>query len=268
MRRACGATAILCVAIALAVTPAAASPTAADFLVLVTAGSSRQAPAIPNNGTARVGSLAFRAGAIIDNDGGEEATARLRFTLAGGLRFGADSPDPSESCTSDATTADCQTPTLIGTEPSRRTTGWDWDVVAERPGSYVLRAELTQTSVLDPNISNNSASATVVVTVAAPPAATVLASSVKLAPAKPKAGSVVRATVRVSSDGAPVRPTRVACTGVIGAVKVRGAARAASGSASCSYRTRRAAKGKTLKGSVAFTASGRRFTKRFSAKLG
>jgi hypothetical protein len=266
MRRWC-ATAALCGAILL-VAPAAAGPTAADFIVLVTAGPTRQARAIPNNGTANVGSLSFRAGAIIDNDGGEEATARLRFVLADDLRFGSDAPDPTESCTTDGRTAECQTPLLIGTEPASRTSGWDWDVIAAQPGSYVLRAELTQTSVLDPNVANNSASATVVVNLAAPPTAAVSASSVRLTPAKPRAGTVVTATVRVSVGGEAVRPSAVACSGAIGSVQQRGAPRAGMGTARCSYRPPRSAKGKTLRGSVSVTASGKRLTRRFSTRLG
>jgi hypothetical protein len=73
--------------------------------------------------------------------------------------------------------------------------------------------------------------------------------------------------VRVTAGGAPVRPTKVACTGSIGKAKLKGKPRAAAGSAKCGYKTPRAAKGKRLKGSVSFTARGKRFTKRFSIRL-
>jgi hypothetical protein len=231
---------------------------------------------IPNNGTANIVGLAFRAGAVVDNNGGEGATASIRFVLADGLRFGSDLPDSSESCTTDGRTAQCQTPLLIGTEPSRRTAGWDWDVIAEGPGSYVLRVEITQTSVVDPDITSNTASATVVVSVPpapnpapnpAPSPAAVSTSSVKLAPAKPKAGATVSASVRLTAGGAAVRPSRVTCTGSIARQKVKGTARAGAGSATCRYLPPRSAKGKTLRGTVAFTARGERFTRRFSAKL-
>jgi Fibronectin type III domain len=94
-----------------------------------------------------------------------------------------------------------------------------------------------------------------------------IAGAAKVAPAKPKAGSPVTATVRVTAGGAPVKPTRVACAGAIGKAKVKGKPRAAAGSARCTFKTPRAAKGKRLKGSVSFTARGKRFTKRFAAKL-
>jgi subtilisin family serine protease len=98
-------------------------------------------------------------------------------------------------------------------------------------------------------------------------AAPAVAGAARIGPAKPKAGRAVTATVRVTAGGAPVRPTKVACAGSIGKAKVKGKPRAAAGSAKCVYKTPRAAKGKTLKGSVSFTARGKRFTKKFSVKL-
>jgi subtilisin family serine protease len=99
------------------------------------------------------------------------------------------------------------------------------------------------------------------------PVLAAIAGVAKVAPAKPKAGRAVTATVRVTAGGAPVRPTKVACTGSIGKAKLKGKPRAAAGSAKCGYKTPRAAKGKRLKGSVSFTARGKRFTKRFSIRL-
>ncbi len=75
----------------------------------------------------------------------------MRFTLPEGLQFGTDGPDPTESCVGTATSAECQTSLTIGTDPSRRSVGWAWDIVANRAGSYVLRAEIPQTSVSDPD---------------------------------------------------------------------------------------------------------------------
>jgi hypothetical protein len=261
--------------LALGAAPAAAGPAAADFLVFIAAGTAVD-QVIPNGGTAEVRSLNFKAGAIVDNDGGEEATARIRFTLPEGLRFGTDAPDASESCTGTASTADCQTLLTVGTDPSRRSVGWIWDIVADRVGSYVLRAEIIQTSVFDPDLSSNMASATVVVSEASGGgsggggggATAVSATAVKLTPSKPKAGAVVVATVRVTAGGAPVKPSAIACSGTIGSAKLKGTAKAASGSATCVYRTPKAAKGKTLRGAVSFAARGTKFTKRFSAKLG
>jgi hypothetical protein len=82
-----------------------------------------------------------------------------------------------------------------------------------------------------------------------------------------EAGSIVTASVRIVLDGTLVRPTRVTCAGTIGGTKVRGVPKATRGKAACTYRTSRAAKGKTLRGSVAFTARGERYVRRFAAKL-
>jgi hypothetical protein len=82
-----------------------------------------------------------------------------------------------------------------------------------------------------------------------------------------EAGSTVTASVRIVLGGTPVRPTRVACAGTIGGEKVRGVPKATRGKASCIYRTPTAAKGKTLRGTVAFTARGERYVRRFAARL-
>ena len=263
-------TVVAAIATTLGASSAPATPTIADFLVFVTAGTTVE-QVIPNGGTSDVRSLNFKAGVIVDNDGGEEATATVRFTLPEGLRFGSDAPDPSESCTATARTADCDTRLTIGTDPSRRSVAWRWDIVADRAGSYVLRAEITQTSVSDPDLSSNRASGTVVV-VTAPPGggspATVSVGAVKLTPAKPRAGSRVTASVRVTAGGAAVRPTRVACSGTIGGAKSGATPRAASGTATCVYRPPANGSGKTLRGTLSFTARGTRFTKRFAVKLG
>ncbi len=234
-------------------------------------------PTIPNGGTSNITGLTFYAGMAIDhNGGGEEATARVRLSLPDGLHWGPDVPDPSEKCVGTATTAECDTPVLLNSEPSRRTVGWVWDVVADKPGSYMLRVETVSTSATDPDLSSNTASVTVVVSEASGGgsggggggAATVSAGAAKVVPAKPKAGSLVTASVRVTAGGAPIRPTAVACGATLAGTKVIGTPRAATGGASCRYRTSKAAKGKTLRGSVSFSARGKRFTKRFSVRLG
>jgi hypothetical protein len=82
-----------------------------------------------------------------------------------------------------------------------------------------------------------------------------------------RAGSIVTASVRIVLDGRLVRPTRVTCAGTIDGTKVRGVPKATRGKAACTYKTSRAARGKTLRGSVAFTARGKRYVRHFAAKL-
>jgi hypothetical protein len=102
----------------------------------------------------------------------------------------------------------------------------------------------------------------------APPVAPpVAAGAAKVGPAKPKAGWAVIATVSVAAGGTPVKPTWIRCAGTIGKTKLKGTPRAAAGSAKCTYRTPRSAKGKTLKGVVSLTAGGKSFTRRFSIRL-
>ncbi len=248
--------------------PAAAAPAAADFVVFISTGVGA-GQLYADGATVDIGRLTFRAGALVDNDGGEEATARFRFTLPDGLRYGADGPDPSESCTATAATGECGTGLLIGTDPSRRSALWLWDVVADVPGRYVLRAEIVQTSVSDPVPANNAASITVVVTASGGGgAATVSASTIRTTPAKPKAGAAVSATVRVTAGSAPVRPTGVTCTGSVGGGKLRATPRSGSGTATCVYRPPKSASGKTLRGTISFTARSTKFTRRFATKLG
>jgi len=191
--------------------------------------------------------------------------------LPDGLRWGADDPDPSEGCTGTAP-AVCKGRLEPGSQVGTIGAGWHWDVVADRNGTYEISASVEPTE-RDPDTANNRT--TFRFGVASPSSGggggsgvSATASAARVTPAKPKAGVVVAATVRVSAGGAPVQPTRVACTGSIGAAKVKGTPRAASGTATCRYRTPASAKGKTLRGAVSFTARGQRFTKRFAARLG
>jgi hypothetical protein len=93
------------------------------------------------------------------------------------------------------------------------------------------------------------------------------AASARPAAAPIPAGSIVTASVRIILGGAPARPTRVTCSGTIGGVRVRGMPKATRGKASCTFRTSTAAKGKTLRGAVAFTARAERYVRRFSVRL-
>jgi hypothetical protein len=258
-------------AVAVLATTAGAAPSAVDIQIDMIVGSSvRTGRPVPNGGTVTVTSLNFSAGMDVNLITAQPGAAKARIVLPDGLTWGADAPDPTESCTSTASTGECTTPTL---EPitGRSGVGWGWDVVAARTGSYVLRAEIVSASEPDPEPSNNTASVTVVVAEAAPPPPTsggARVGAAKLSPAKPKAGSTVVASVRMTAGGNPTRPSGVTCTGTAGAAKLRGVGRAGNGSATCTYRTPKSAKGKLLRGAVSFTADGARYTKRFSARLG
>jgi hypothetical protein len=124
----------------------------------------------------------------------------------------------------------------------------------------------------DADASNNRATLTVVASDAPSSGgestgSAVATSAVKLSPAKPKAGSTVVASVRVTKGGSPVRPTRIACAASVGKAKTKGTPKSASGVASCLFRTPRSARGKSLTGSLSFRAGGASFTKRFATRL-
>ena len=267
------ALALLGTAVCALASSAGAAPQAVDIHIDVVVGSSpTTGRPVPNGGTATVTGLRFAAGLDVSLITALPASARVRLTLPDGLTWGADLPDPTESCTSTPSSGECQTPVL---EPiaGRNAVGWGWNVVAARTGSYVLRAEIVSASEPDPEPANDSASVTVVVTEApSPPPPSggggAKVGPVRLAPAKPKAGATVVASLRTTAGGNPTRPERVACSARAGRAKLKGVGRAGNGSATCTYRTPRSAKGELLRGAVSFTAAGGRYTRRFSAKLG
>jgi hypothetical protein len=254
-----------------AASSATGAKSAADLGIFISVGSSVGAnlPTHSNGATATVASRNFAAGVRIRNAGPESASLRFRFELGAGLRWGSDAPDPTEDCTATESSGECAPPTPFEQTPSVHPLGFAWDVVAAQPGSYTLRAEIVSASTSDPDASNNTATVTVVV--AEPTGGTggaaVSASRVSLSPTKPKAGSTVTASVRVLAGGVPVRPTRVRCAGTAGGVRLVGTPRAAAGRASCVFRPPRSAKGKALRGTIAFRAGTTNVTRRFSIKL-
>ena len=214
----------------------------------------------------------FRLGIDVGVDSGPPQNFTLRVALPDGLRWGDDLPDPSEGCTGTAPTVCTQKlePNPAGTLGG----GWIWDVVADRPGPYEVTASV-QGELPDPNPVNNTLTFRFEIVASSSGeggggggSVTVSASAVKLKPAKPKAGSPVTASVVVKADGAPVKPSKVACTGTLAGKKVTAKGTAGTGLASCRYVTTKSAKGKKLAGSMRITAKGKTITKRFAAKLG
>jgi hypothetical protein len=134
--------------------------------------------------------------------------------------------------------------------------------VADGPGRYTVDGVITETSGPDARPSDNTTALTVVLTEGA------VLSPARLTPARPKAGALVAATVLVTSAGKQVRPTRVSCAAAIGGSTIRGVPKATVGSAICSFRPPRSAKGKILRGKLSVGVSGETLRRPFSVKLG
>ena len=266
-----------CVAVACATGTAGAAPAASDVALNVGAAQTNDRPTlIPSGGTATVTSKRFYVFLDVSLISPTPNSVRAQVELGGGLTWGPDAPDPSEKCTSTPTTGECE---ALDLQPisGGNASGWFWDVVAPANGTYTFTGKIVQTADVDPDASNDASQIAIVVNETTgggaggggggDTSAAAKASAVKLSPARPKAGSSVVASVRVTKGGSPLRPTRIACAASIGKVKVKGVSRSASGLASCLFKTPKSGKGKPLVGSVSFRAGGTAFTKRFAARL-
>ena len=152
-------TIVACASALLTVASASAVPTAANLQIKILVGSGSIAdrpPTIPNGGTANVPVLNFIAGFVVSNAGPDVATVKARFELPAGLRWGADGPDPSEECTEGQVPV-CEA--ALGnaqTDPPPSDSAWGWNVVADAPGSYSLKAQIVESSTSDPDAADNS----------------------------------------------------------------------------------------------------------------
>jgi hypothetical protein len=239
--------------------PPAAAGRLADDDVILTVGF--------RNASGTTTGPSFKLDFNVETTAGVIQPVTLTVTLPDGLRWGADAPDPTEGCQGTAP-AVC---TLTLGQNGVGTVGveWAWDVVADRPGTYVVNGTVVP-SQSDPNPANNKATFQFEVTQPSSPdkgSVSVKATRATIAPAKPRAGSRVSATVHLTVGGTPVRPTGVRCTAMLGGSKIRGTARIAKGSATCRFATRRGAKGTLLRGSISVRVASKTVTRRFSTRL-
>jgi hypothetical protein len=208
--------------------------------------------------------LRFEIVVVVETAGRSEQLVTVGIGLPPGLSWGPNGPDPSEGCTGTAPAA-C-TRRLQSEGVGTVVTGWSWDVVAARPGTYEISVSVVPTEP-DPDLSNNRDAWRFDVVAPSEEPRAVAAGAVELSPRTPRAGALVTATVRVRAGGALIRPTRVRCTGSVGSARVRGVGRAGRGFARCSYRPAVSAIGKTLRGAVFFKARGQTLVRRFSTRL-
>ena len=254
---------LVAAAVALGAASASAAPTAANLQIAILVGPppvGTQPPSYPNGASVTIGGLNFVAGLLVRNTGPDPATVKAQIELPAGLHWGTDGPDPSEACTVGETSV-CSID--LGTQGNFAFAGWGWDVVADAVGSYTLKVQVIESSTSDPDTSDNASSVTVVVTQPAepepppePPAA-VVASAVKVSPAKPKAGSTVVASVRVTRGGSALKPTGIACAATIGKTKIKVARSPRPASPPACSRHRRAGRARRCSGRSRSKRAGR-----------
>ena len=246
-----------------------------DLEVRIIASSDQNGFSYSDGQTHTVNALKFFGGVrVLGISGSDMSVATVRIELPSGLSWGADAPIPGQGCTGSQVVV-CQSRPVVVNDQAHQDVEWVWDITAASAGSYVIKAEITNTSAPDDNLANNSAAVTVLV---APTSVggssgggtstSVTASTVKLTPVRPKAGSALVAAVRVTAAGGPVRPTRIACAGTLAGARLTGTPRASRGSATCIFHPPKSARGKTLRGSISLTAHSKRLTRRFAANLG
>ena len=255
-RRAARSAGAVCTLGALAATASSRSAAAAANDLSIQVGFGKRGTIDPGTTTPP----AFSLSVIVSGPAPEPVT--IVVELPDGLRWKS-APSPTEGCIG-TTRVVCKGALESGSGGAFAY--WSWGVVADKPGSYEIRAAITS-SDQDPNTSNNSAAFQFEVVKPGGGSGSVRASAVKLSPANPKAGSTLVASVGVTKGGSPLKPTRIACAASIGATKVKGGPKSSSGLASCLFRTPKSGKGQMMLGSISFTAGGQSLTKRFATKL-
>ena len=246
-----------------AASTAGAAPTATDLALLVhiPRGKISSTQVRPN----------FSLAVVVESTRGADEVVTVRIGLPSGLHWGTNGPDASEGCAGDSPSV-CSRKLAVS-QGGGFSAHWDWSVVATQPGNYEITATV-EGEQEDPDTSNNTSTVRFEVVAGGVSggggsgSSAAKASAVKLSPTKPKAGSTLVASVRVTQGGSPIRPAGISCAASFGGAKVKGGAKAASGLASCLFKTPKSAKGKAMTGSIAFRAGGTAFTKRFATTLG
>lgn len=260
---------------------AAGAPQAVDLEFNIGASDRWEGHAVilPNGGTAMITRKNFVVHAAVDliTTAAPSGRPTFKLELGQGLSWGNDSPDAPDGCTNTPTTGLCTLPFDLRPEAGQTSVNFYFDVVAAQNGSYAYTGEIVSAADVDPVTTNNHSAITIAVNEttgggggggnSGGGSAKVAAGSVKLSPAKPKAGSTVVASVRVTKGGSPFRPSGITCAASLGGMKAKGGPKAASGVASCLFKTPKSAKGKSLAGTISFRAGGSAFTKRFAVKL-
>lgn len=248
--------ALVALAAGLFALPAAAGPAATgdDISLAIHFGTTQGRP-IP--GTIANG-LHFNLFFDVATTTGLIQPVTLSVGLPSGLHWGANAPVPADGCRGTAP-AVCTASTA--SNGGTIEVGWGWSVIADAVGTYTVTATASPAQP-DPDPANNAATFRFQVVVP-----TVTPTIAVTTPTVAHTGSTVSATVHVTADGAPVRPTSVSCAAAVGGTKLHGQAHSADGLASCRYTAPRSARGKTLHGTLTVTADGTTRMRSFSIRL-
>jgi hypothetical protein len=180
------------------------------------------------------------------------------FTLSGGLAFVKVSQEfNAAQCTRSGSSASC-TGNVIGGDIYADS--YRLDLRAARAGTYSVRNVVRIVGQADADPSNNDADLAVVVG-----EAPLAVSGFRLSPSPPRAGRALQATLLLARGGVPARPARVVCAAKVGGRAITGRPVRLANGGRCLWSLRASARGKRLAGSIAATAGGKTFTRRFAA---
>lgn len=261
MNKLLGLVALVVAAFASAASAPAASTTANSYLSLTVRYPGVTYGPRTSGSTVTVPTFAFRVGIYYKNLGPSAVQVTIKFDLPAGLHW-VTGPTAAQGCTSTPTGALCTTPHVpFGDDVADDEYYTEWDVVADRPGSYALHDSIVSSSTPDPDPSNDAATVTLVVEPA------LAATGLHLSSARPRAGSTLTARLGFTAGGRSVTPDSVTCTATVGGRRVRAVASAAEGAARCVIRTPRNGSGKRIRGTLSLSFGGATLTRRFTASI-
>ncbi len=162
-------------------------------------------------------------------------------------------------CTQSGSSATC-TGNVIGGD--KYADSYRLDLRAARAGTYSVRNVVRIVGQADADPSNNDADLAVVVG-----EAPLAVSGFRLSPSPPRAGRALQATLLLARGGVPARPARVVCAAKVAGKAITGRPVRLANGGRCLWSLRASAKGKRLAGSIAATAGGKTFTRRFAANV-
>ena len=150
-------------ALAVVTGSAPAAPISLDLEVRIIATNDQNGFSYSDGQTVTVKALKFFGGVrVLGISGADMSVATVRIELPSGLSWGANAPKPSQGCTEGQVVV-CQSRPVVVNDQAHQDVEWVWDITAASPGSYVIKAEITNTSAPDDNLANNSAAVTVLV---------------------------------------------------------------------------------------------------------